>query len=46
MINNSKLDVVNINASAKFIQKTFIHPQDIEGNEILMSFMGRNNWQK
>ena len=28
--NNPKLDVVNINASAKFGQNTFIHTPDIE----------------
>ena len=30
MLNNSKLDVVNINACAKFGQNPFIHYQDIE----------------
>ena len=29
-LNNPKLDVVNINASAKFGQHTFTHSQDIE----------------
>ena len=30
MFNNAKLDIVNINASAKFVQNTFIYTQDIE----------------
>ena len=29
-LNNSKLDVININAYAKFGQNPFIHSQDIE----------------
>ena len=29
-LNNPKLDVVNINACAKFRQNPFIHPEDIE----------------
>ena len=30
MLNNPKLDVVNINACAQFVQNPFIHTQDIE----------------
>ena len=30
VLNNPKIDVININACAKFGQKPFIHTQDIE----------------
>ena len=43
MLNNPKLDVVNINACAKFGQNLFIHTQDIERNKILTSFKGHNS---
>ena len=44
-LNNPKLDVVNIDACAKFGQNPFLHTElkILSGNEILTSFKGHNS---
>ena len=49
MLNNPKLDVVNIYAYAKFDQNPFILLNILTANKILTSFKGHNsvmNWRK